>query len=212
MICSLIVFVKNPILGKVKTRVAATAGNEKAVEVYKELLQHTKNVINEWLAQAEGTLSKRVYIYYGDYINDNDLWEETHYTKKLQYNSPDLGDRMKMAFEAELTSSERVVIVGSDCLALRAAHLSMAFAALDNHEVVIGPADDGGYYLLGMKRLHRSLFENKSWSQPSLLAETIADLTQASAEGNGSGSNYFLLETLSDIDTWEDYVRAVSAP
>lgn len=212
MICSLIVFVKNPVLGKVKTRVAATVGDEKAVEVYKELLQHTKNVINEWFAQAEGALSKRVYIYYGDFINGTDLWEETHFTKKLQYDSPDLGDRMKMAFEAELTSSERVVIVGSDCLAIRAAHLSMAFETLENHEVVIGPADDGGYYLLGMKQLHRNLFENKSWSQPSLLAETIADLTQAIADDNGSGSNYCLLETLSDIDTWEDYVRAVSAP
>lgn len=212
MICSLIVFVKNPILGKVKTRVAATVGDEKAVEVYKELLQHTKNVINEWVAQSEGAAQKHVIIYYGDFINENDLWKEPHFAKKLQYDSPDLGDRMKMAFDAELASSERVVIVGSDCLALRAAHLSMGFAALESHEVVIGPADDGGYYLLGMKQLHQSLFENKSWSQPSLLNETIADLTQMSAVTKGSGSNYFLLETLSDIDTWEDYVRAVSTP
>ncbi|AEI47934.1 TIGR04282 family arsenosugar biosynthesis glycosyltransferase [Runella slithyformis] len=212
MICSLIVFVKNPIAGKVKTRVAATVGNEKAVEVYEELLQHTKSIINEWVAQSEGAAQKHVIIYYGDFINANDLWKEPHFAKKRQYDSPDLGDRMKMAFEAELASSARVVIVGSDCLAIREAHLSMAFAALENHEVVIGPADDGGYYLLGMKQLHQNLFENKSWSQPSLLNETIADLAQMSTGNNGLNNNYFLLETLSDIDTWEDYVRAVSTP
>ncbi len=207
MIYSVIVFVKNPILGKVKTRVAATVGNEKAVDVYIELLQHTKNVMNEWVSEAVEFTQKRVYVYYGDFINDHDLWSAPFFEKKLQCESPDLGDRMKAAFETELKTADRVVIVGSDCLAIRSTHLSKAFAALETHEVVIGPADDGGYYLLGMKNLHRSLFENKSWSQPTLLKETITDLKQMSQRNNDL-AGYYLLETLSDIDTWEDYIEA----
>ncbi|AXE19224.1 glycosyltransferase [Runella rosea] len=209
MIYSVIVFVKNPILGKVKTRVAATVGNEKAVNVYVELLQHTKNVMKEWIGDAVEFTQKRVCVYYGDFINDNDLWNAPFFEKKLQCESPDLGDRMKAAFETELKIADCVVIVGSDCLAIRSEHLSSAFAALETHEVVIGPADDGGYYLLGMKDLHRSLFENKSWSQPTLLQETITDLAQMSQHNNDS-AGYYLLETLSDIDTWEDYIAAKS--
>ncbi|MCP1383728.1 TIGR04282 family arsenosugar biosynthesis glycosyltransferase [Runella salmonicolor] len=207
MICSVIVFVKNPILGKVKTRVAASVGNEKAVEVYVELLKHTKNVMKEWVSEAVGSTQKLVCVYYGDFINHDDLWNEPFFEKKLQCQSSDLGDRMKAAFATELKTADRIVIVGSDCLAIRPEHLSKAFAALETHEVVIGPADDGGYYLLGMKNLHRNLFENKSWSQPTLLQETIADLVQTSPH-NPDSARYYLLETLSDIDTWEDYVAA----
>jgi len=207
MIYSVIVFVKNPIVGKVKTRVAATVGNEKAVDVYVELLQHTKNVMKEWMDESVEFIQKRVCVYYGDFINDNDLWNEPFFEKKLQCESPDLGDRMKAAFETELEISGRVIIVGSDCLDILPAHLSRAFAALDTHKVVIGPADDGGYYLLGMKTLHRNLFENKSWSQPTLLKETITDLAQTN-QGKNDTEGYYLLETLSDIDTWEDYLAA----
>ncbi len=201
MICSLIVFVKNPILGKVKTRVAATTGDEKAVEVYVELLQHTKNVAKEWINTEEEDIQKRINVYYGDFINDNDLWNEPFFEKKKQCESTDLGDRMKMAFDRELPSADRVVIIGSDCLDIHTTHLSTAFAALENHDIVIGPADDGGYYLLGMKERHPMVFDNKSWSQPSLLEETIDALRKVQ-------KSYFLLETLSDIDTWDDYLRS----
>lgn len=203
----LIVFVKNPIQGKVKTRMAATIGNERAVEVYLELLNHTKSVITKWLEELDVKVQKQVVIYYGDYINDEDLWIKPYFLKKLQVSHPNLGMRMQAAFEDELMSeADRVVIIGSDCLALRPAHLTAAFEALDKNDVVIGPADDGGYYLLGMKRLHRFLFENKSWSQPTLLVETLADIKQI--ESNETPQlNYHLLETLSDIDTWEDYLR-----
>lgn len=203
----LIVFVKNPIQGKVKTRMAATIGNERAVEVYLELLNHTKSVITKWLEELDVKVQKQAVIYYSDYINDEDLWIKPYFLKKLQVSHPNLGMRMQAAFEEELASeADRVVIIGSDCLALRPAHLTAAFEALDKNDVVIGPADDGGYYLLGMKRLHRFLFENKSWSQPTLLVETLADIKQI--ESNETPQlNYHLLETLSDIDTWEDYLR-----
>lgn len=207
----LIVFVKNPVPGKVKTRVAATVGDEKAVEVYLELLTHTKAVITKWLAEPDKKAQKRAVIYYGDYINPNDLWDDAHFLKKLQVSSPDLGRRMQAAFEEELTAeAARVVIIGSDCLALRPEHLSAAFEGLNENDAVIGPADDGGYYLLGMKELYRFLFENKSWSQPTLMEETLADLKQREVS-QGVSYKYQLLETLSDIDTWEDYLRELKA-
>jgi hypothetical protein len=207
----LIVFVKNPVPGKVKTRVAATVGDEKAAEVYLELLQHTKNVITKWLEAPDEKAQKQAVIYYGDYINLNDLWDNTDFLKKLQVSHPDLGRRMQAAFEEELTSeAARAVIIGSDCLALRPEHLSEAFEGLNENDAVIGPADDGGYYLLGMKKMLGFLFENKSWSQPTLIEETLADLKQRKASQDVFYT-YQLLETLSDIDTWEDYLRELKA-
>jgi hypothetical protein len=110
-----------------------------------------------------------------------------------------------------LTSeAARAVIIGSDCLALRPEHLSEAFEGLNENDAVIGPADDGGYYLLGMKKMLGFLFENKSWSQPTLIEETLADLKQRKASQDVFYT-YQLLETLSDIDTWEDYLRELKA-
>lgn len=207
----LIVFVKNPVPGKVKTRVAATVGDEKAAEVYLELLKHTKAVITKWLAEPNDKAQKRAVIYYGDYINPNDLWDNTNFLKKLQVSHPDLGMRMQAAFEEELIEeAARVVIIGSDCLALRSKHISAAFEGLIENDAVIGPADDGGYYLLGMKKMLGFLFENKSWSQPILMEETLTDLNRRKTSQDGPYT-YQLLETLSDIDTWEDYLRELKA-
>jgi uncharacterized protein len=208
MICSLIVFVKNPIEGKVKTRIAATVGHSKAVEVYKELLKYTQNVIKELLKEAPASIQFRVNIFYGDYINSNDLWNELPVNKYLQ-SEGDLGERMKNAFRDEFAAgADQVVIIGSDCMMLRPKHIKNAMDELIMADIVIGPADDGGYYLLGMKQLYPFLFDNKPWSQPTLLEETIADIKQVESSEN-TRLNYYLLETLSDIDTWEDYLRAL---
>ena len=200
MFCSLIIFVKNPVEGQVKTRVAASVGHAKAVEVYVELLKHTRNVVSEILNRADSRRF-RVSIYYGDYVNTADLWDELNVQKYLQTGN-DLGERMRNAFANELAAgAASVVIVGSDCLELKPTHLEMAFGVLAKTDVVIGPALDGGYYLLGMNQLQSFLFENKPWSQSNLLEITETELTQ-------KNSNYQLLEPLSDIDTWDDYLRA----
>jgi len=207
MICSLIVFVKNPIQGNVKTRLAATVGHEKAVEVYIELLKHTKKVIKKLLESAPTSVQFRVNVYYGDYVNSNDLWSELPVNKYLQ-SEGDLGERMKNAFKAEFVAgASQVVIIGSDCLMLRPRHIKNAMDELGTVDVVIGPATDGGYYLLGMKQLHPFLFENKSWSQSTVLEETLTDLTEKKL-GDNTQLSYSLLETLSDVDTWEDYLVA----
>ncbi|GAA4399470.1 TIGR04282 family arsenosugar biosynthesis glycosyltransferase [Nibrella viscosa] len=186
----LIIFVKNPIPGTVKTRIARTVGNDKAAEVYRHLLAYTQSLTR--------TLPWHRVVYYSDFINPNDGWNS--YEKRLQQGT-NLGERMKNAFRERFKAgARRVVIIGSDCLDLRAEHLKQAFRNLDSAEVVIGPASDGGYYLLGMKQLHPFLFENKPWSQPDLLNLTLTEIQQ-------KGVSYALLEELTDIDEWADYLR-----
>lgn len=191
----LIIFVKNPIAGQVKTRIARTVGDEKAVAVYQELLRHTQTITQP--------LPDRKTVYYGDFINPDDGWNG--YDKQLQRSPADLGERMQAAFAQEFSAgADRVVIIGSDCLALTTGHIRLAFDALDQADIVIGPATDGGYYLLGMKQPQPFLFENMPWSQPELFQLTELAILQNSLTVE-------LLETLTDIDEWADYQRATQA-
>ncbi len=188
----LIIFVKNPVPGTVKTRIAQTVGDERAAEVYQHLIRYTQQVTHE--------LPDHCVVYYGDYINPDDGWND--YEKSLQIGD-DLGWRMLNAFQAHFAAgAQRVAIIGSYCLTITADHIRQAFDALTNVDVVIGPATDGGYYLLGMRRLHAFLFEDMPWSQPELSQLTESALLQ-------NGLTFERLAELSDIDTWDDYHTAI---
>jgi len=182
-----IVFVRNPELGKVKTRLAKTIGDKKALNIYILLLKHTESVLQK--------VSSDKVVYYSEEIQNNDLWSDRCFQKKLQKGN-DLGERMQHAFEMAFKEGyEKVVIVGSDLFDLKSAHIENAFKALENHNLVIGPSLDGGYYLLGMKVLHSAVFKNKQWGTDSVLETTLKNLEQ---------ENVKLLEALNDIDTFED--------
>ena len=182
-----IVFVRNPELGKVKTRLAKTIGDENALKIYTILLKHTESILHK--------LSSDKVVYYSEEIQVNDLWDATRYQKKLQQGA-NLGARMQNAFETAFKNSyEKVVIVGSDLFDLKPSHIEDAFSALENNEVVLGPSLDGGYYLLGMKKMHPTVFKNKEWGTDSVLESTLKNLNQ---------QNVKLLEALNDIDTFED--------
>lgn len=186
---ALILFVRNPEPGKVKTRLAATIGDEEALAVYQQLLQLTHDM-------ALGCDADR-FLYYAGGIPSNDLWENEYFIKREQAGQ-DLGDRMCNAFREVLNMGYRgAVIAGSDCPGLTAAMIHTAFDQLDKTDVVIGPASDGGYYLLGMKELLVKLFVNKSWGTDQVLNETIGELHMAR-------KNFELLHVLSDIDTADD--------
>jgi hypothetical protein len=188
----LIIFVKNPISGTVKTRIARTVGDEKAVQVYQHLLAYTQ--------QMAQSLPYYKVVYYGDFINPDDGWNAYH--KRLQ-SEGDLGQRMLGAFKGQFQDKAgKVVIIGSDCLDITSDHIQLAFRALDQADVVIGPATDGGYYLLGMKQPHSHLFANMPWSQPELRRLTELAILQ-------NGLTFERLAELSDIDTWEDYQTAI---
>lgn len=183
----IIVFTRNPELGKVKTRLAQTIGNNATLEVYINLLQHTEHVLN--------SLNCDVAVYYSEKIEQDDIWNKQQYTKFLQQGNH-LGERMYNAFQQQFNLQyNKVVIVGSDLFDLKPQHITQAFKALEQNDAVIGPAKDGGYYLLGMTSLIRKVFDNKTWSSDTVLSDTIKDLQNHKIE---------MLEMLNDIDTFED--------
>jgi rSAM/selenodomain-associated transferase 1 len=186
---ALVIFVRNPILGQVKTRLAKDIGDERALAIYLQLLEHTLKITR--------SLSFRKFIYYADEVSDYDLWSVPGYTKRMQ-SGTNLGERMlnsfKELFEQGFT---RIVIIGSDCLQLQTENLQEAVTLLESNTAVIGPASDGGYYLLGLTKLYPDLFVNKPWSTDQVLTKTIDDF-------NNQGISFALLEELCDIDDITD--------
>lgn len=187
---AIIVFVKNPEPGKVKTRLAKDIGDAAAVDVYRLLLQHTHDVLLPASADK--------FIFYADKIKRLDLWKTNSFYKQLQQGD-DLGERMLHAFSFlfELRY-EQVLIIGSDCPQLSTNHLNHAFELLETHDVCIGPVDDGGYYLLGLRAVHQPFFSNKAWSTDSVFNSTINDAAEA-------GLTVALTEQLRDVDTLTDW-------
>jgi len=188
---ALIIFVKNPVLGKVKTRLAKTIGDEAALAAYLHLLEVTRDI-------ALGTNSD-TYIFYSDSIDHDDLWQGRGFTKMLQ-RGDDLGQRMAHAFTTVLQSHQHVAIIGSDCGDLTSTIIERAFYSLKETDIVVGPSHDGGYYLLGMNEYQHTLFEHIEWSTDQVFKATLQRALQAQL------SVTELME-LSDIDHELDWLR-----
>lgn len=186
----LIIFVRNPVPGKVKTRLAATIGPDKALAVYRQLLQHTREITRP--------LAMDKAVFFSDNLLGSDDWEEEHYQKQVQQGG-DLGERMARAFQVAFDQGYRHVgIIGSDCYELTTDILRQAFRLLGaEKDLVLGPSTDGGYYFLGMSRFWPSLFRNKAWSSPTVLSETLADAARLQL-------NCALLPELTDVDEEKD--------
>ena len=182
----LLVFTRNPELGKVKTRLAKTIGDKAALKTYKILLNHTAETIKNIECDKA--------IYYSVKVRENDIWNASY--QKYQQEGEDLGIRMFNAFKNSLESGyKKVIIVGSDLYDLQEEHINKAFENLDSNDVVIGPAQDGGYYLLGLKKENKAVFQHKNWGTSTVLNDTLQDLKNKSIS---------FLEELNDIDTYED--------
>lgn len=191
----LIIFYRNPILGKVKTRLAATLGKERALEIYQRLTYHTRSI-------TEGLAIDKI-VFYSDSIDLMDVWPNATYLKTLQ-NGADLGQKMNNAFVSAFESGYNAVcIIGTDCYELTSSIIEQAFERLLSADAVIGPALDGGYYLLGMRKIHDRLFRNKQWSSGSVFSDTIQDF-------NLLGLRYSRLEVLRDVDTEGDLPDGLS--
>ncbi len=212
---ALIIFIKNPQLGKVKTRLAKTVGDEKALEIYLELTKITRE-------NCQILRGVQPYVFYSDFINKNDDWSNDIFEKAVQ-SSEDLGDRMLNAFAFILQKHPKACIIGSDCPTLSAAILEAAFEALYNHDFVVGPSTDGGYYLLGMnapqhlfddKTGNKSeirnpkseiappqyLFKNMVWSTENVLPETLKRI-------KAQYKTVALLPELTDGDEEKDWIN-----
>ena len=188
-----LVFQRNEVLGKVKTRLAAGVGEEQAMEIYRYLLNKT------YLALKEITVP--VTTYFSEFIPENPIHSAEN--KQVQVGG-DLGERMRNAFVAHLESGmEKVVLIGTDCPSLEGTHLVQAFEALEHSDLVLGPARDGGYYLIGMKRRADFLFEGITWSSELVLSQTLILAVE-------QGLRSSLLPILEDIDSLEDWERYCS--
>ena len=189
----LIILSKNPEAGMVKTRLAKSIGNEKALEIYEILRQHTALV-------AEKVDAKRM-VFFSRFIPSSDLFLNDNFSARLQ-DGNDLGERMLHAIKSGFESGfHQVVLIGTDCYELIPAILDDAFSRLERADAVIGPATDGGFYLIGMKRVIPELFLHRQWSTSEVLKDTIAILQQLD-------TTYKLLVELSDIDTFDDFKKS----
>src|SRR5271157_833655 len=183
---------KNPELGQVKTRLSKSVGDDGALKIYQALLAYTRRITQE--------LECAKLLYYSSYIDEKDEWDACIFEKHLQQGE-DFGLRMYNAFNEAFENYNEVVIIGSDCFELTPVIIGQAFEMLDDYDLVIGPAKDGGYYLLGMKELRVELFQNKHWSTSVVYEETMGDVEQL-------GLSVFNLPMLADIDTKEDLDRS----
>jgi len=190
---NLILMAKAPVLGAVKTRLAAAIGAEAALAAYRELLSVLfKNLEGmeslTLCATPDGSDAE-----FSEWLPpDRPVWPQ---------GAGDLGDRLHRAFgRAFSEGASRVVVIGADCPYVRADHIREAFRRLQEVDLVLGPADDGGYWLIGLARPNPQLFEEMPWSAPGLLGATL-DVAQR------NGVSRALLEHLSDIDTEDDWGR-----
>lgn len=183
----LIVFAKTPILGNVKSRLADELGEIKTLWVYKQLLKKTKIAIQ--------SIQQNVVVYYSG--DKTDFFDQLFLNcKKHPQEGIDLGERMANAISTEFEKGfNQIIIIGTDMWDLNQENIEKAFKVLNNSDIVIGPASDGGYYLLGIKKMIPDIFQNKKWGSQTVLKETLKDL-----------KNYKVsfLKEKNDIDLLED--------
>ena len=185
----LIIFVKNFVPGLVKTRLAEKIGMFLALDVYQELVAYTGEVV--------GQVEADKMVFYSEYVEVEDMFEGENFEYNVQMGNS-LGERMQNAFQYAFDKGySRVTIIGSDCHQLTPKHLDETFDQLEINDVVIGPAQDGGYYLLGLNGPCPALFEGKEYSHEKVFEELMTEVKSL-------GLEYYQLETLNDIDTLED--------
>ena len=186
---ALVVFVRSPRSGKVKTRLAGGIGDRKALEVYRWLLGQTLEEVAKVRAQ--------VHIYLD--VGDNELDLPDHFQKYLQ-KGKDLGERMYRAMDERFKEgAQGVVIIGSDLPDINSDRLEEAFKALEKDDMTVGPALDGGFYLLGLKEGSPTLFNDIPWSA----ANTFERLMENAGELKLSTH---LLPTERDLDDEKDFL------
>ena len=184
----LMIFVKNVVEGRVKTRLARSVGAEKAVDIYRRLLDYTREVVSP--------LGCHKQVWYSRAIENDDGWTDC---EKKRQQGEGLGERMSYAFRAAFEAGyEKAVIIGSDCATIETSLIEKAFEELEDSDIVLGPSRDGGYYLLGMKSYHPQLFEEIDWSTGKVLRQTLERV-------KSRDHSYELLTELNDVDTLADW-------
>lgn len=187
-------FTRYPVPGKAKTRLIPAIGAEAAARLHQQMAEHTLSQAQQW----RSTPSRTIEVWFtGGNLTEMQTWlgEDLHY--QIQPEG-DLGDRLVYGFQSAFDRAiESVVVIGTDCPQLDTAILNQAFLELQNADLVLGPAKDGGYYLIGLRQLYSELFANIPWSTADVLDST----TQQAAN---LGLTWFYLPVLADVDFPED--------
>ena len=177
-------------LGKGKTRLAATLGVHETLAAYRHLIAVCATVV-----RASGLPAT---VFFDPLPGDSAVWLPEYFRHAIQATSPDLGTRLSAAASEALARAAGVLLIGTDCPYLTPELLTAAAEALRSHDAVLGPSSDGGYYLLGIKQIHRDLFTTITWSTDRVAAQTRDVLAKA-------GCTVRELPTLDDIDTEADW-------
>lgn len=189
----LVVFLKAPRPGSVKTRLAETLGADGACAAYRQLVERL-------LANLAPLPAVELCFTPPDASSEINPWLRIEWAACPQ-SEGDLGERLHAAFtEHFLSEAERVVIIGSDCPAVTAADIEDAWVKLEGHDVVLGPALDGGYWLIGLRAPQPGLFTAMPWSTDAVFGETMRRARE-------SGLRVATLRELSDVDTAADWER-----
>ncbi|WP_431688492.1 TIGR04282 family arsenosugar biosynthesis glycosyltransferase [Hahella sp. NBU794] len=204
--CCLIQFAKRPIAGLVKTRLIPELGAARALDVHEALLRKTLNVL------LESDLGP-VELWWDAHWDDADAMqrfliatvEPSHMAQArklmIRYQEgADLGERMSHALAQGLRQSQKTLLVGSDCPVITPDYLRQAMMALDHSDVVLGPAEDGGYVLIGARNITSLSLCGMAWGVETVLQATIARLGDA-------GLSHQLLPVSWDVDDYSDYLR-----
>lgn len=194
MVC-ISIFLKEPVPGKVKTRIADTVGDQKACDIYKSLVAHQVHHLPPNIP---------VFIHYHGSEEIMRAWlKQENFSFRLQCNG-NLGERLDYAHKSILGSGQftAMLSLGGDCPYITQDVIEEALSELKSHDIVLGPAKDGGYYLIGMKKYHPNCFTNITWSSEKVLSETIKNIEQ-------SNLTFSLLKELEDIDTIETWHNAI---
>lgn len=189
----LLIFTRYPEPGSVKTRLIPTLGSEGASKLHSMMAKHT-------IKQLESLSALTEVCFTGPGIKEMQAW----LGKTLSYypqGDGNLGEKLQRAFARAFGQGEdKVVVVGTDCPDLTTAHIHRAFELLDESDLVLGPAEDGGYYLLGLNRLENNLFASIPWGTAEVLQVTLY-------KARLLGLKTILLEQLSDVDRPGDLRR-----
>lgn len=189
----LIVFAREPIPGKVKTRLAAAVGDQVAADLYESMLQAVLKTCRQ-LDDVE------TIVYWACEEESLPRLDEKYRCSSRRQSMGDLGERMRGAFQEMFSGGcEVCCIIGSDAPDLPLPYIREAFRLLATRQAdtVFGPSRDGGYYLLGMRKIWPQLFRNIPWSSADVLEQSLA-------AARDSGLTAALLPEWQDIDTAED--------
>jgi rSAM/selenodomain-associated transferase 1 len=191
----LVIFLKAPRAGSVKTRLAAGIGAAAALAAYRRITQHL-------LANLNGLAGMEIRFSPDDAEVDVQEWLGQGFEYHPQ-GKGDLGEKLHRTFDESFSQGfARILAIGSDCPFVTRSDIEVAWASLASHDVVIGPASDGGYWLIGLSGAQPGLFENIPWSTEKVLESTLQRIQAA-------GLSYARLRELCDIDTQSDWQRYI---